>query len=64
MNLLDRVTVNPARCEQERSWLVTGLPRPSDDLGPLGDEQSMLGLQTAPQVDVAQLDVVGQSLVG
>ena len=56
--------VQPARRHQERPGRVAGLDRPAYDLLALGQEQPVLRLEVRPELDVAQVAVVGQPWVG
>ena len=56
--------VQPARRHQERPGGEAALDRPAHDLLPLGQEQPVLGLEVLAQLDVAQVAVVGEPLVG
>ena len=56
--------VEPARRHQERARREAGLDGAAYDLLALGEEQAVLGLEVLAQVDVAQVAVVGEPLVG
>src|SRR4029079_11968456 len=55
--------VQPAWCHQEGPGRETRLDGPADDLLPLGQEQAGLGLEMRPELDVAQVAVVGEARV-
>ena len=52
--------IEPARRHQERPDGVSRGDRPAYDLLALGQEEAVLGLDGAPELDVAQPHVVGQ----
>ena len=56
--------VQPAWCHHERPGHEAGLDGPSYHLLALGQEQPVLGLEVRPELDVAEVPVVGQPWVG